>query len=225
LITLYVPERFRIERDDKGRITSLADWRGNVIVTEYDDTIKSITVPGEPGLRAYALRSIRFVCLDASKASTEFCPLVTTAADMMVLSEWKGAGWVLCGVPTGRGRPASGSGRFADLKDRYEWSKAHTEELQDLVDGVKQLRGRRARVAISEKAMAEIMSLAHYAVAIEQAIGDSPANSEKWLESPVGVVKRAWQSAVCGQLAPARSGRAYSEPHQALARLLGAVAG
>lgn len=207
-ITLYVPERFRVERDDKGRITSLADWRGNVIVTEYDDTIEPAAVPGEPGLRAYAFRSIRFVCLDASKASAKFCPLVTTPADMMVLSEWKGEGWVFCGVPAGRGRAADGSGRFAGLKDRYEWSKAHQDELQNLVKGLKQLRGRRARVAISKEGMDEIMSLAHYAVAIEQAIGASPADAEKWLESPVGVVKRAWQSAVCAQLAPARSQRA-----------------
>ncbi len=224
LITLYVPERFRIERDAKGRITSLADWRGNVIVTEYDDTIEPMSVPGEPGLRAYALRSIRFVCLDASKASTDFCPLKTTAADMMVLSEWKNAGWVFWGVPTGRGRPATGSGRFADLKDRYESSKAHKEELHDLVDGVKQLRGRRARVTITPKAMDEIMSLAHYAAAIEQAIGDSPANADTWLENPVGVVKRAWQSAVCAQIAPAASRRAHSGQHQAVARLLGTLA-
>ncbi len=210
LITLYVPERFRIERDEKGRITSLADWRGNVIVTEYDDTIEPITVPGEPGLRGYVFRSVRFVCLDASKAGTKFCPLTTTPADMMLLSEWKDTGWVFCGVPEGRGRPVTASGRFADLRGRYERSKAHVEELEDLVEGLRTLRGRRARVAISDEGMDEVMSLAHYAAALEQAVGGSPANAEKWLESPVGVVKRAWQSAVCAQLAPAGSRRASS---------------
>jgi hypothetical protein len=225
LITIYVPERFRIERDAKGRIISLADSRGNVIVTEYDDTIEPATVPGEPGLGAYAFRSIRFVCLDASKAGTEFCPLRTTMADMMSLSEWNNTGWVFWGVPTGRGRPASGSGRFTGLEDRYEWSKAHKEELEDLVDGLKQLRGRRARVSISKDGMAEIMSLAHYAVALEQAMGDNPANADRWLESPVGVVKRAWQSAVCGELAPTGSGRADLGQHQTLGRLLGTLPG
>jgi hypothetical protein len=225
LITLYVPERFRIERDDKGRITSLADGRGNVIVTEYDDTIEPMTVPGEPGLRAYAFRSVRFVSLDVTKASKKFCPLVTSLADMLVVSEWNGQGWVFCGVPTGRGRPAAGSGRFAGLKERYEWSKTHTEELGDLVEGLRTLRGRGARVSISDKGMAEIMSLAQYAAALEQVIGAKPANADRWLESPVGVVKRAWQSAVCTQLAPSASRRAYLGQQQALARALEALGG
>ncbi len=227
LITLYVPEPFEIERDERGRIVSLADWHGNVIVTEYDDTIEPATVAGDAGLRGYAFRSVRFVCLDASKRGSEGGTVRagTALAELFHVTEWKDTGWVFCGVPDGRGRPDAGSDRFADLKERYDWCTRHTKELRALEAGLKTLSGRCHGARLGRDGMEEAMSLAHYAVALQKAMGESPANADKWPESPVGVVKRAWQSAVCRHLGDSGSGQALRQEGGGMAGLLAHPAG
>ncbi|MFQ5632461.1 MAG: hypothetical protein ACE5I1_27140, partial [bacterium] len=84
-IQLAVPEIFHIERDDLGRITSIADANNNRIETDYDDTIEPLTVTEAPKVRGYAFREIRLIHPDPVTGE--------------VLSvKWNDVGWTFVGA-------------------------------------------------------------------------------------------------------------------------------
>ena len=60
-VEIYVPEPYTYKRDALGRILSVKDRQGNGVETTYDDSIRPLTVPGDPRLVGYAFRSLRFV--------------------------------------------------------------------------------------------------------------------------------------------------------------------
>lgn len=184
LIELSVPEPFQIERDQQGRITLIADDDGNRIETDYDDAIKPSSILGEPSLKAYAFRSIRFKGLDPNNPGEK------------LRTEWSKVGWTFLGVPAREGRIGTFSDRFSGLKERYEWAKTHKKELNNLEDGVKKLLGRAASPGISQRGMEEIMALGHYAIALKEAIGSSGLERKDWVLGHVNLVKKAWQTAV-----------------------------
>lgn len=184
LIELYVPEPFQIERDQRGRITLIADSHGNRIETDYDDAIEPSSILGEPSLKAYAFRSIRFEGLDPDNPGEK------------LRTEWTNVGWTFLGVPTGEGRIRASSERFSGFKGRYEWAKTHKGELNNLEDGLKKLLGRAASQGISQRGMEEITALGHYLIALKEAISSSGTERKDWGLDHVNLVKRAWQSAV-----------------------------
>jgi hypothetical protein len=183
LIELYLPELFQIERDQRGRITLIADSDRNRIETDYDDTIEPLSIAGEPSLKAYAFRSICFEGRDPNDPGER------------LRTEWTDVGWTFLGVPTGEGHVNTSSDRFSGLRERYEWAKTHKKELNNLEDGVKKLLGEAAPPGISPHGMEEITSLGHYAIALKEAIGSSDTERKDWGLGHVNLVKRAWQSA------------------------------
>ena len=60
-VQVYLPARFTMQRDAKGRIVSIAWTDGFRIETDYNDDIEPLRIPGEKKLRGYAFRSIRFI--------------------------------------------------------------------------------------------------------------------------------------------------------------------
>ncbi|MEO8679674.1 MAG: hypothetical protein ABI665_11550 [Vicinamibacterales bacterium] len=60
-VQVLVPDRVVVTRDRLNRITSIEDRRGGRTETVYNDTVPARTAPGDPGLKAYAFKTIRFV--------------------------------------------------------------------------------------------------------------------------------------------------------------------
>ena len=208
-IQFYVPEPFRIGRDERGRIRLIADRHGNRIEMDYDDTIEPATVSGDPGVRAYAFRSIRFVRPNPSKWPE------------MLTTEWNDVGWTLVGAPSGEGRVNTAPDRFPDLKERYESAKGHKTELDKFGEQFATLRDRRDRPDVPEGITDCIINLGHCATALNEATGGGLGGRAGGGADPIALVKRAWQSAVCVQargngekgaaLRPARRAGAGSE--------------
>lgn len=186
-IEIYVPESFRIERDNLGRITLIANRLGNRIETSYDDTVEALSIPGEPVLKAYAFHSIRLERYDPDELGEK------------QRTERTDIGWAFLGIPTGGGCIGLSSDRFSGLKERYEWCERHKEELDNLFEGIKKTSTRRAPQIISQSSMENIMALGHYAIALNKVIGSRGPDRENWAADHVNLVKRAWQSAVSSQ--------------------------
>jgi hypothetical protein len=184
LIELYMPELFQIERDEKGRITLIADDYGNRIETKYDDTIEPLSIHGEPLLKGYAFRSIRFESLDPKNPREK------------LRTEWSNIGWAFLGVPTGGGSAGTSSGRFSGLEERYEWCKRHKKELDNLYGGLKKLSERASPQRMSQDDIEKIMALGHYAIALKKTIGNTTHNTDTSIADQIGLVKKAWQSFV-----------------------------
>jgi len=180
LIELNVPESLHVERDGRGRITLIADWRGNRIETAYDDTIEPLSIPGDPAVKGYAFRSIRFERLDPENPTEK------------LRTKWNDVGWAFQGVPAGRKYADARSGRFSDFKERYEWAERHKKELGDLYEGTKILGGKTVSQRLSQDSLEEIMAFAHYARALKKAIGGETSR----MVSPVSLAKSAWQATI-----------------------------
>ena len=184
LIELSVPAPFQIEQDQLGRINVIADEYGNRIETNYDDTIEPLSIDGEPSLKAYAFRSIRFEGPDPNDPGE------------IVQREWTNVGWTLAGVPAGGGRINNAPERFSDLEGRYEWAQIHTKEVHDLIEGLNKLRGDSAPPEISPRSIEAIIAFGHYATALQEVIRDNGPHNENWIVDPLHLVKKAWQYAV-----------------------------
>jgi hypothetical protein len=201
-VQLYLPEPFTVERDDQGRITLVADQYGDRIEATYDDGIDPLSIAGDDGVQAYAFGSIRFV------------RRIVLPPEISIDREetWESTGMTLVGVPSGEGRVTESRGRFADIGARYEWAQSHRQEVEGLVKAVADFGGG----AATEGDLADIMDLAHFAVALKATLGEQ-LSEEPWLGQQIGLVQKAWQRAVCRHLGTefepgaggvARSGRA-----------------
>jgi len=176
LIQIYVPEPFHIERDQLGRITLIADDKGNRIETEYDDTIRALKVPRDRAVKGYAFRLIRFV----------HCKIVPPEVVLDLEARWDSVGWTLVGVPSGKARKKPGSGRFADLAERYEWAITHKNQLNKLDEQF-----------APKGSIRDVIDLGHYAVALAKAISVDQGREIRWATNHIDLVKKAWQYALC----------------------------
>jgi hypothetical protein len=170
-IEISVPEQMEIKRDEKGRITSIADRFGNRIETEYDNGVEPLTISGEPSLKGYAFRSIRFE-RDYPENLGEG-----------IRVEWKNTGWTFTGVPLGKGKVGATPSRFSGVDSRYTWVKKHKEEL-DYLD----------KQFTPTGSADNIFNLGNYAMALAEVTEGFQSTEEGWGEyNPIDLVKRAWQ--------------------------------
>jgi hypothetical protein len=170
-IELSIPEPLEIERDHKGRITSISDGVGNRIETEYDDSVMPLTLSGEPSLKGYAFRSI---CCERKDFENP---------GKIIKIRLKNKGWTFIGVPQGEGKVGAAHSQFPGVKQRYEWTKRHKRELHNL-----DMQFTPAGDA------ADVMNLANYAMALIDATDGFQSAGEGWRESnPIDLVKKAWQ--------------------------------
>lgn len=182
----YVPEEIRIDTDALGRITALSDPHGNRIETDYDDTVGPLTLDRDANVKGYALRSIRLGGPDPAQRGKKR------------QVEYLQVGWTLVGLPSGRGREPSGAaGRYTNGKARYEEAVELKKQFQNLGRAVAQLAGP-SRQPLSGPLLTNLLNLAHYAVALQEAIGRPPVGDEAappgWVVEQQGLVYRAWQT-------------------------------
>jgi hypothetical protein len=173
-IELYVPEPMNIERDNEGRITSIADKFGNQIETEYDESIEPLTVPGEQSLKGYAFQSIRIERNDPNNP------------EKRIQLEWKKRGWTFYGVPTGNGTVGASQSHFPDIAERYEWAKKHKRELEKLDEQF-----------TPTGSADDIMNLGNYAMGLASIIRSDLSREGNWKDyDPINLVRKAWSSAL-----------------------------
>jgi hypothetical protein len=175
-VQVFVPGDATVQQDDLGRITAIYDSRGNRIETAYDDA-EPAAVPGDDAVKGYAFRSIRVVAPDPRDPSK--------SRDVTL----EGVGWALVGMPTGKGRPEGGAGRFAGLAERYRWADTHRQDTAKLLGLVR--KGAKAPVSDADvqTLLAQMVNLASYGEALKQALA---AESRPWSLRRVGLVKQAW---------------------------------
>lgn len=193
-VQVYVARRFDIQRDDRGRLVRIADQYGNRIETDYDDAIPPASVAGDAGVQGHAFRSIRLV------RRFVFAP------DMMfdLEARWEGVGWTLAGIPSAEGRGGAGTGRFADLNERYRSAQTYKEQVETLAEEVAKLRrelgtareGMAGAPGTPDGSLRDVMDLAHYSVGL---LGAAPAGAgqEAWAAEHVALAKEAWAFALC----------------------------
>jgi len=172
-IQLSVPEAFTIERDGLGRITLIADRNGNRIETEYNDAIEPLAIPGDPNVRGYAFRSIRFV------QRREVLPEVVVDLE----HTWKNIGWTLIGIPNGKDTIFF-TDRFSNIIERYQWAVNHKRELRAI-----------DRYLKPKEDIENVMDLAHYAIALKEVMRSEQTENMTWAVEQVNLVKKAWQRA------------------------------
>ena len=174
-VDIYVPEQFEIKRDNRGRITSVHDRKGNRIETEYDDTITPLTA-NTNGFRGYAFSSIRVSMQHP------------TASGRMTTQEWKNFGWTFVGATPGKDPKFKNVENFPGYSNRYTLSAELRKQLDDFKSGLNRLKFK----GKWDGNTSDLIDLAHYKSGIEEAIRLDGQSSARQLE----VLTNAWQSAM-----------------------------
>jgi hypothetical protein len=145
-IQLYVPRPFEIKKDRRGRIASLSDGSGRKLEFAYDDSIPPVMVAEDPSVKGYAFRTIRLVHRSA------FGPETTVSREYV----WTDKCWYLSGIPSGKGRPAQGRGRFQGLSQSYAAAAQFPAQLRAFKQELDKFREETVRPVSRSRASAEI---------------------------------------------------------------------
>lgn len=109
---VYVPERFTLKRDSRGRIISVKNAQGFGVETEYDDTIPQLSTSTQQ-LTGYHFSSIRLIVPDASAPAGK------------LVKVYKNVGWTYVGLPTTRniqvGSNPAYLGSVSRLNEELQW--------------------------------------------------------------------------------------------------------
>lgn len=151
------PDRHTITRDDKGRITKISDSQQNIIHIAYDDTAAPIAITGDDAVKASALSSVKFTS-------------TVTRNGNPVEREWKNSGWVMVGVPGGKGKPDQGSGRFSGLKARYDTAVSLNKEFADEIGKARRSVGSKKSLPAVADYMGDMVDLSHLNAAISEVV-------------------------------------------------------
>ncbi len=155
---VFVPADVDVTRDGRGRIVALSDIDGQRVEVEYDDTVTAAAVPRDEQVTGQALALVR---LSRPK------PGARNQRDQL---ECRGAGWVLVGQPSGKGRPGAAGERFAGLAERYSAAVAHQAELQKLAGTVQKVGEHPAPRAAVPDVLRTMGDLASLAVGLREAV-------------------------------------------------------
>jgi hypothetical protein len=172
-IQLSIPGQFNIRRDAKKRITLIEDSFGNRIETSYDEDTEPLSVNGDPAIRGYPIESIRLVCREIYHPEVIFRSVL----------ELKKPAWVFVGAPSGNGKP-SVSNTYDGAPERYDAADQLREDLKETNRHLK-----------TKSSAEELSDLAHYVMALENAIRDNKIRNTEWAWRFVSLAKEAWQYA------------------------------
>ncbi len=201
-IQVYVPEHVAITQDALGRIVRLTDPDGGVIETSYDDTVAPLEVPGDPSLKGYAFKSIRY----REPASAGGAPRVAAWDDVgwtfvrasagpaaprpamprLLLARWTGA------APRPAPSPDGDGSRFDGWRNRYNTAKGYYDDATDLRDRLRIAHGPRTQADVGR-----LTDLKHYQDGLKAATGANLTDKGKWIAKHTEIVSNAWRYAAC----------------------------
>lgn len=179
-IQLAVPGPTTIERDARGRISRVADFRGVRLELAYSDASDQIRGSGQGEMQGSSFRQVRF---DSLKQ-------VRPRLKVRERREWRDAGWTFTGVPAGRGGIQGVWSRFANSDRALDRALASKNQLDTLIRAVSRRSG--SQTVPSQQAYRDALDLAHLVSAAENLEGAGPLRQ---------FLQEAWQAAVvraCG---------------------------
>jgi hypothetical protein len=167
-VEVYVPERYLINRDEKGRIVMLAT-ADSLLEIKYQDN--PIVNNAKGALAAYAFDTIRFSTSD------------DTSPKLVRTQEWRNVGWTFIGAVTDKKLQSNIA--LSGVQARLESSRMLLNQLNDFKNHLKSLH---KEEWASEK---DIIDLAHLRMGIAEIF---PNNQESMLMQS-HLLERTWQSA------------------------------
>ena len=174
---VYMPERFTLKRDSRGRIISVKNAQGFGVETDYDDTIPSLSTSAQE-LKGWRFSSIRLIVPDAAAPSGK------------LVKVYKNVGWTYVGLPATRtvqvGSNPAYLGSVSRLNEELQWLRQMDSFQSDY-----------SRRRPGRGSQADCFDLASYRLAIEEAlrqVGVYPAPSGGVSFAPIfDLLFHAWQ--------------------------------
>ena len=120
-VEVSVPRPCALSRDAQGRPARLDDQFGHVIECSYGSA--SLQVPGDSGVTGFALEEVRF-----ASSRTPGAPEESVV--------WQNVGWLLVGVPNGKGRLGADIPGFTAARTRYKEASQQAAEIDRLLRAV-----------------------------------------------------------------------------------------
>lgn len=195
-VQLVVPDGIRpsLARDARGRVVRAAYADGLVVEAEYDDTIPALDVPGDPALKGYAFRRLRF-----SNGSESV--------------EIENRGWAFSGQSNGQGRFAVDAGDADAIGDfghgplalqdgwrqRYEDARSRYERFKELQEAREEQRKRQARDrdGPSESDVADVTDEGHYRDGYDAATKGEASDKLDWIDEQLRRTRNAFEYVHC----------------------------
>ncbi len=186
MVWVYAPERFALEMDGLGRLTSLAGPDGWRLVLDYGEAMPAV-VAGKAGLTIQRLHSV------SMEVTVEQPQRVT-----LPMESWQVEGWVLLETAPGESPATVAASEVPGLVDRSRRAADHRQEVDRLCDVTSALP--------SGSTLQRIAALASLRLALQDlAIGSGEEASPF---DPVEFVTRAWASELGRALAGRPAGAA-----------------
>jgi len=181
VVEISLPEALTVERDAAGRILAFGRTRGERIEIEYDDAGGSIEIPGDSAVRAGRIKTVRLAYEYPQKIGR------------IVEAECPEPGWILAGVPKGKGRPPAGQLSFPGLKERYAAALNHRRELENLFNGLKAYGLKIDAKSLTAGQWRDLTSAHHLVEALKEAAASGKLKAPDWMTDPVELAYRVWQ--------------------------------
>lgn len=191
-LQLYVPERFAIKRDLKGRILSVLDPQGSGVETDYNDNVPPLTTT-DRNFIGYGFASIRLIKNGKS------------------IHECKQMGWSFVGSPKDKNVRCDGAAG-------YVGSAARLQDLLNLLRQMDDYKKTNTKPKSGWGNPADTLDLASYRRGIEEALRDcdavlAPTSDVLQFEPQLSeILIHAWQSADCGWAEGPPDGTPPSDP-------------
>lgn len=164
---IYVPPVPKIERDALGRITRLETAGGYVSSVEYDDSERPQTIPNDPNVLAYKIKSVRLIApgQDETFAVSNFIFVRKRDA-------WR-QDWLAALSPV----PVQTPGWFDRWRERWERWNGHREDF-DTLNGYRERweRGRTGRASADD-----FFDQDHYREGVESAVTGDTSDRLGWI--------------------------------------------
>ncbi|UCF70809.1 MAG: hypothetical protein JSW49_00595, partial [candidate division WOR-3 bacterium] len=170
-IQVYVPRDCLIEKDNLGRITAICDRNTRRIEIEYAQNPNPLTIAGDPQVKAYKFKKIRFI------NRMTIPPEMTTE----LVALWENIGYALVGKPSGKGKP-SYNASFPGIDERYKKAHACAEDI-DLIDGHLKIQG----------STSDLINLTHLKYALFDIVHNDRSGKYRWARYHVDLVSNVWQ--------------------------------
>jgi hypothetical protein len=187
-IEVYFPEQFAIEKDTKGRITTISHADGRRLSVEYDDSVSPLKINKESSLNAYAFKSVR---LQFTFPRDEIIRVDLGTIDV---AEWTNSGWVFSGELKGKGKISQTEPRFNAAKERYEYAKSERNDLQKLADNLKTLEKKKGTDVILPTEFENLFDLMQFTAALKDLFAEKGIKDDQQFFDPIEFVQSAWAS-------------------------------
>ncbi len=170
-IQVYVPRDCLIEKDALGRITAVCDRNTQRIEIEYTDNAQPLAITGDPKLKAYNFKTVRFI------NRVTIPPEITTE----LVALWENTGYTLVGTPSGKGKP-SYNVKYPGIEERYKKSTACADDI-DRIDQHLKIQG----------STSDLINLTHLKYALLDIVDSDRSGEYMWARYHVDLISKTWQ--------------------------------